>query len=128
MRFQMDAPRTQPLRGSGARQLLQRALNNADRAIAEEANRIIHSHLGQVMKHPTGEYLSRVVVVRGPDGYYVWDRRSVKGPWLETGRRRGRPTRFRGYAAFRRAEQQMQRKAKQIAEREINKELRRSGL
>lgn len=124
----MHAPRSSPLRGNGARQLLQRAMNNADRAVATEASRLIHAHLGQVMKHPTGEYLSRVTVIRGPDGYSVWDRRSVKGPWLETGKRHGRQTRFRGYAAWRRAEQQMQRKAKQIAEREVDKELRRSGL
>lgn len=124
----MRAPRVQALRGSGSRQLLQRAANNADREVANEANKLIHSHLAAVMKHPTGEYLSRVGVIKGPNSYAVWDRKSVKGPWLENGKRRGHQTRFRGYAAFRRATQLMERRSKQIAEREITRELRRSGL
>ena len=54
----------------------------------------------------------------------VHDSRVIYGPWLETGRRRGQATRFRGYAQFRNAAQQLERIKKAILRKHIDRAMK----
>lgn len=95
-------------------------------AVARDTHQLVVQHLDRVMRAPTGEYLSRVAVKPEGDGYVVHDGGSVKGPWLEgVGSRNFPVTRFKGYAAFRRTKQLMLKRSVQIAERILEREIRR---
>lgn len=76
-----------------------------------------HTHF----KNPTGAYESRVKVVREMGKHVVTDggfAGPVYGPWLEgVGSRNAPVTRFRGYAAFRKAAQALERRMESMGDR-----------
>lgn len=77
-----------------------------------EVKQVLHS----VLRHPTGYYESRVQVEMVNGGPAVTDGGVIYGPWLEGVSSRNNSTRFKGYAAFRKAKQALENKVPEIAE------------
>ena len=68
-------------------------------------------------REPTGAYMARTNLARREHDLVTNDHGSVYGPWLEgTGSRNAPVTRFKGYAAARRATATVQRKAKALGQ------------
>lgn len=77
---------------------------------------------GEVQSSLHGEVQSSLHgVIEG--GYNV----CIYGPWLETGERRGEPTRFKGYHVFRETGQWLQKEAPGIAEKHTRRFVRKMG-
>lgn len=55
----------------------------------------------------------------------VTDSKVIYGPWLETGKRRGVQTRFKGYAMFRNARQQIEKMLPKIVRKHIDAAVRK---
>ncbi|HKH19538.1 MAG TPA: hypothetical protein VKB53_01275, partial [Gammaproteobacteria bacterium] len=72
------------------------------------------------MRHPTGTYERHMAVREARLTFTVTDGGMVYGPWLEGTSRRNRATRFKGYAAQRRARREVDRESVHIAERVIS--------
>lgn len=70
--------------------------------VAAQALADVHQNLDRSLQHPTPYYETQIMVQDRVDTWVVHDRGIVYGPWLESGAR-SRPSRFRGYASFRRA-------------------------
>ena len=76
---------------------------------------------------PTGGYRDKITVYASTFQSRVHDQMSVYGPWLEGTGSRNATTRFKGYANFRQATQQLDRMAVDIAERVIAEHIRKLG-
>jgi hypothetical protein len=75
-----------------------------------------HTHF----KYPTGYYESNVRIKNSSSGHEVWDggwAGPVYGPWLEGVGSRNQTTRFKGYHAFRKAAQALDRHIDDIGDR-----------
>lgn len=81
--------------------IVERHLHNMEDTAADEGLRRVHDRLGQVLRHPTGYYSSRVVKTTRSNGADVTDSRVVYGPWLEGVSSRNNSSRFKGYHTFR---------------------------
>lgn len=93
--------------------------------LAQEGYNDVQRYLSSVLQHPTGYYQSRITV-HGEGGAVVVDGDNVVyGPWLEGVGSRNSSTRFKGYFAFRRMGQYLDRKAGRIADRIADKYMRR---
>lgn len=80
--------------------------------LADWAEGEVHRVLGQVLRHPTGYYESRVTVNRvSGDSVAISDGGVVYGPWLEGVSSRNQTTRFKGYATFRRVAERVEKRA-----------------
>lgn len=99
-------------------------LDDATYQIAGQALAEVHLILDLSIKHPTPYYETQVTSERAGQDMVVHDRGIVYGPWLEGVSQRNRTTRFKGYAAFRKATQEMERKAEPIAERILQRHLK----
>lgn len=107
---------------------LPRVADEAEQAIARRGYSWIVAYLERVMRHPTGNYVSHISVVERAPGYSVEISGVVYDHWIEgTGSRNSPVTRFPGYAAFRRGGQLMEREAGRIAERIIDRWIRRNS-
>ena len=78
-----------------------------------------------IFRHPTGAYESRINTRFMGDRAEVNDHNSVYGPWLEGTGSRNRTTRFKGYHFWRKAGQQVEARATEIAERTLQPYLHR---
>lgn len=74
----------------------------------------VHLNLDTSLRHPTPYYETQITTERSGDDQLVHDRGIIYGPWLEGTGSRNKTTRFKGYASFRRATQQLKREAPQI--------------
>lgn len=101
------------------------AADDIEREVAEQANRLIHRRLHEVLKHPTGYYESHVRAEMAGERWKVSDNGVIYGPWLEGTGERNRTTRFKGYATFRRVKAIVNRQAPEIARRVVERHLRR---
>lgn len=75
-----------------------------------------HTHF----KQPTGYYESNVVIRPTASGVTVWDggwAGPVYGPWLEGVGSRNATTRFKGYRAFRKAANALERHIEDLGDR-----------
>ncbi|WP_152644882.1 hypothetical protein [Kitasatospora griseola] len=80
--------------------------------LADWADGEVHRVLGQVLRHPTGYYESRVTVNRvSGDSIAITDGGVVYGPWLEGISSRNDATRFKGYGTFRRVKERVEKRA-----------------
>ncbi len=102
-------------------------LADAAEQMARESEERVLAVLSNELKHPTGYYESRVTTDRiMSTAYEIHDSDVIYGPWLEGTGSRNAETRFKGYAAFRRAAQAMENRAVDIvqnAAQQIVKEL-----
>lgn len=104
--------------GNGADRIMAQYEDAVERAGAERAEQLIQSHLGTVLRNPTGFYQSQIGVRRSNGDWAVTDNNVVYGPWLEgTGSRNAPVTSFRGYRTFRHVAQMMDRQIQRIGER-----------
>lgn len=96
--------------------------------LGTEAERRVLANLDGSLRHPTGAYRARITLY-GPIGGMsrVHDRMGIYGPWLEGTSSRNRTTRFKGYANFRRAAQQVDRGAVALAENVIKQRIHELG-
>lgn len=96
-------------------------------AIGQHGEREVHANLRGSLRNPTGAYQQRITLYTSAGRGQVHDRQGVYGPWLEGTGSRNKTTRFKGYASFRRATQQLDRQAKEITERVIREHLAKLG-
>ena len=88
--------------------------------MAEWAERHIKRTYHREFKEPTGYYESNVRIHSVGGDTEVWDGGEagpVYGPWLEGVGSRNRTTRFKGYHAFRKAANALERRASEMGER-----------
>lgn len=78
-------------------------LSDAQLLVAHQASAEVHNILDLSIRNPTPYYETQIVVQRMQPDVVVHDRGIVYGPWLEGVSERNKTTRFKGYAAFRRA-------------------------
>jgi len=94
----------------------QRAVTGINDTLAQAGVTLIKSYLGAVLINPTGFYESNIQVDRGQQSRFVSDNGVSYGGWLEGIDPRNSTTRFKGYSAFRRAKQQLQKDKVQLAQ------------
>ena len=88
--------------------------------MAEWAERHIKRTYHKSFQEPTGYYESNVRIHGVGGDTEVWDGGEagpVYGPWLEGVGSRNRTTRFKGYHAFRKAANALERRASEMGER-----------
>lgn len=99
---------------------MRRCIDDIEQEVGDESVDRIRARLDTVLKHPTGYYRSRIRATPRGHTVVVDDSNVVYGPWLETGRS-NRVTRFRGYHTFRLVNEEMRRKAPELASRIVTK-------
>lgn len=103
----MTVTMTGPLFDGRAEPLVEHFLTDTEEDIAQEGENRVHARLGQVLRHPTGHYESRVQTDRSVGDISITDSGIVYGPWLEGVSRRNQTTSFKGYHTFRIVGQQL---------------------
>lgn len=78
------------------------------REVAAQASAYVHLTLNQRIRNPTPYYEPQIITQRRGNSMVVHDRGIVYGSWLEGIGSRNKTTRFKGYAAFRNARQQVE--------------------
>lgn len=77
--------------------------------LARQAYANVMTNLNSSIRHPTPYYETQQQIVdRPPWAKVINDRGIVYGPWLEGTSSRNITTRFKGYASYRRAAQQLE--------------------
>lgn len=84
-------------------------------AAGQEALHEVERILDASLQNPTGYYESQITIDRVQKDRVVTDGGVVYGPWLEGVSSRNEKSRFKGYAAFRRATQRTAGRVDQIA-------------
>lgn len=108
--------KTGPFFDGRAAQQLDHACEDIERRVATFGASIIRTELHKVLKVETPYYRLQNEARRIQDGWEIWDRDVIYGPWLEgVGSRNYPVTRFRGYATYRRKFQEIDRRAGVIA-------------
>lgn len=92
---------------------------NAEQAVAQQGENLVHQRLQGSIRVNRGVYESHIHTERQQDDLMVTDGGMVYGPWLEGTGSRNRTTRFKGYASFRLATQELDRQAAVIADKEL---------
>ena len=100
-------------------------LDEAKDKVGQQGYADVHLLLDRSLKNPTPYYETQITVERQAADVVVHDSGVIYGPWLEGVGSRNETTRFKGYASFRRAAQQLQRQAPAIAERVLPRYLGR---
>lgn len=116
-----------PVFNGSAQRALDDYEDDVELDLADEALGLVQDILAANLRNPTGFYQSRVRVsnIAGAPG--VTDSGVVYGPWLEGVSHRNQTTRFKGYAAFRRAREAFAATAGDLAERFLPRYLSRMG-
>lgn len=123
--FSTSVSATGPVFDGRAKTALNAYFDEAKQEVAQVGVNDVHAELGQVLKHPTGHYQSRITTTRAKDNVAITDGGVIYGPWLEGTSSRNQSTRFKGYSTFRRMTQKLQQKAVSIAEPVLGKYLGR---
>lgn len=88
--------------------LIRRWLDGEVAETAHEGERLVRNELSIHLQHPTGHYEAQIQHrVTGELHAQVDDDGVVYGPWLEGTSSRNQTTRFKGYASFRKAAQEL---------------------
>jgi hypothetical protein len=103
--------------------IIRHAESEIKEQVAEYAADQVRERLSVVLKHPTGYYESQVRAHAVGSRWQVDDSDVVYGPWLETGKNRRR-TKFKGYQTFRKVSYKVEREARRIALRILDRRLR----
>lgn len=85
------------------------------------------TNLNASIRHPTPYYETQVHMEHLGEGWSVNDRGIAYGPWLEGTGSRNSTTRFKGYAAARRARQSIEARIPQITAGALARAVRRLG-
>ena|ERR1700748_2377532 len=104
-----------------------RLVININDAIAQEGVNRVKQRLGQVLKHPTGYYESRIQVERRSVYRGISDGGVSYGGWLEGVDSRNKTTRFKGYHTFRDIKQGLDKDKEKLAQPFVNKFISEMG-
>ncbi len=86
---------------------------------------MVLERLGHVLRHPTGYYESQVrTEMRSDSEAFVTDGGVVYGPWLEGTGSRNETTRFKGYRTFRTIAQELDARATELVEPDVQRAVR----
>lgn len=99
-------------------------------AQTELGNRVLERvqyHLDVQIQRPTPYYETQIIQQRVGRYEVVHDRGIIYGPWLEGTSRRNARSRFKGYASFRKARDEIVRQAPGIIDNVIRRNLGRLG-
>ncbi len=97
------------------------ALDEVEHSLGQFALGEVQMLLDRSIRHPTPYYETQIIAQPLRGDVIVHDRGIIYGPWLEGVSRRNATTRFKGYASFRRARQELERRAPEIAERTMRR-------
>jgi hypothetical protein len=97
----------------------------AQEEVADAALQAVHSLLNRNIKHPTPYYETQIIHQRLGRVDIVHDRGIIYGPWLEGTSSRNATTRFKGYASFRKARQEVEALTPEIVDRVVAKNIGR---
>lgn len=125
MEIHASASSNGPIFNGQAQRALGAFLNDAEQEVAKVGANVIRIELNNVLRHPTGYYVSQIQTDRAANGARIHDGGVIYGPWLEGVGSRNKTTRFKGYFTFRRMRQVIQSNAGIIAERVLHKYLGR---
>lgn len=114
--FKVDITVTGPFFGGGLQSKLTAMVDEIRQQVAGQALAEVHLNLDRSIQHPTPYYETQVMIQRQGNDLVVHDRGIIYGPWLEGLSHRNQTTRFKGYAAFRRATDEMRTRAPQLAQ------------
>lgn len=103
------------------RTIVRDALRDMERTGAEAGAKIVRTHLDSVLRNPTGRYERSIGVKTTSRGADFTDGGVVYGPWLEGTSSRNTRSRFKGYAAFRWARQQLDRTIATVVQPDVNR-------
>jgi hypothetical protein len=112
------------LTGHGQATLLA-ACDEAQQQVAQQGYADIMSILNREIRHPTPYYETQIVVQRMRGSDVIHDRGVIYGGWLEGTSSLNAARRFKGYAAFRRSTQKLDREAPAIVEKTLDRYLAR---
>ncbi len=116
-----------PLFNGTAHRLVDAMCDEIELDVAESGAEQVVAWLGEVLKHPTPYYQTRIQH-QAVDGHQdINDGGIVYGPWLEGVGSRNKETRFKGYATFRRVTQSLDQRAEGIAHRVVVPYIREMG-
>jgi hypothetical protein len=101
-----------------------RMVTNINEALAEEGVNRVKQRLGQVLKHPTGYYQSKIQIKKGSTYRGVSDGGVIYGGWLEGISSRNKTTRFKGYHTFRMVQQELAKDKEKLAQPMVTKFIR----
>jgi hypothetical protein len=115
-----------PLFSPGRDQIVRAGLEASQRKAASAGAELVRRQLSPGHGVVSGEFRRSITgtVNRSRHGV-IYARNAVKGPWLETGRRRGQQTRFRGYGMFRRARRDLEQRVDAVVGPEIRELVRK---
>jgi hypothetical protein len=105
--------------------MLRNTTDDIEDEVGERANLLIHQRLQRVLQNPTGRFEATVMAVRSSGDVVVDGEGTIYGRWLEGVSTRNASTRFKGYATFRRTSQVVDKDAKPIADRQLDRLARR---
>jgi hypothetical protein len=117
----VDINKSGPLFDGRAADETRRFEEESQELVAQESLKEVHRRLGQVLKHPTGYYQSRVVADRSASTTAVTDGNVVYGPWLEGTSSRNQSTKFKGYQTFRKVRQDIEQRVTDIVKPALDK-------
>ena len=110
-----------PIFDGRAQEILNRYIDAAKNAVADEGVNRIHNRLAEVLRRDTGFYEAHIHTERQVNDLVITDTPVVYGPWLEGVGSRDYPrTRFPGYFTFRFVTQCLQHDAADIATKEFH--------
>ncbi len=121
----VDATAAGPLFDSRFGEETRRLLDEIEWDVGQQALAEVHLLLDQSIRNPTPYYETQVRMERAQGDVSVNDSGVVYGPWLDGSSSRNKTTRFKGYAAFRRAAQRVEAQVPRLAEPALQRAVRR---
>src|SRR5688572_18699988 len=91
-----------PIFSHAASRVIPAFLDEAEMEVGKMAVDVIRAELHNVLREPTGYYVSNITAERTGGNVTVHDSNVIYGAWLEGVGSRNRTTRFKGYHTFRR--------------------------
>jgi len=116
-----------PMLDGSAPKLIRQFEDEARRDIAEQGRTDVRQILGQKLQNATGHYERQIITTERPGATVVHDQGVIYGPWLEGTARRNARSRFKGYSAFRKAKQELERKVPQLLDAAVRRLVGRLG-
>lgn len=96
-------------------------MREIDQAVGKAGVQLVQRELDQNLQNPTGYYRSQIHYTTNTRETVITDGGVIYGPWLEGTGSRNRTTKFKGYADFRKATQQLSQAAQLIGQTVVDR-------
>lgn len=123
--IRFDVTTKGPVFSGQAPRVMRAAADEAEQLIAEEGVQLVRRVVQSRARRRTGRYERHVRVDRAGAGREVNDGKIVYGPWLEGVSARNQKSRFKGMQQFRKATQQLNRRATEVAQPAVERAVRK---